>query len=231
MTASEFAVVRSWQSDQRGPVRWILSHAWRQKIFVLGVFFGAFSNAALAAAVPILVGQAFDAVTASPPDLGGLGGAAALTAVSQVVRSALLLIRNFSAEVIGQRIERDARDELYASLIGKSMSFHDLQPTGDLMARATNDVREINLLFNPGVNIVVGSANFLFMPIFVAPSIHPQLILTPLVYLLAYVLSVWHYLRRLRPAAAQVPQEFGAMNATLAEAIDGIETVKGAAQE
>jgi ATP-binding cassette subfamily B protein len=231
MAASEFAIIQTWQSDRRGPTRWIWSHVLRHKLFILGVFFGAFSNAALAAAVPVLVGRAFDAVTASPPDLGGLGTAAALIAVSQVVRGGLQLVRNFSAEVLGQRMERDTRDELYVSLIGKSMSFHDLQPTGDLMARATNDVREVNFMFSPGINLVIGSANFLFMPLFVAPGIHPQLVLAPLLYLGAYVVSVWAYLRQLTPAAEQVRRTFGQMNAVLAEAIEGIETVKGASQE
>jgi ATP-binding cassette subfamily B protein len=231
MTASEFAVTQTWHSDRRGAVRWIQSHVLRHKLFILGVFFGALSNAALAAAVPVLVGQAFDAVTASPADLRGLGVAAALIAVSQVVRGVLQMMRNFSAEVIGQRLERDTRDELYVSLIGKSMSFHDLQPTGDVMARATNDVREINLMFNPGVNLVVGSATFLLMPLFVAPTIYPSLIVAPAVYLLAYVISVWAYLRRLQPAAERVRREFGQMNTVLAEAIEGVETVKGAAQE
>ncbi len=231
MTASEFAISRTWQSDRRGPVRWIWSHALRHKLFILGILVGALSNAALAAAVPVLVGQAVDAVTAAPADLGGLGWAAALIAGSQLVRGGLQLMRNFSAEVIGQRMERDTRDELYASLIGKGMSFHDLQPTGDLMARATNDVREINMMFSPGFNLVIGSAAFLFMPLFVAPTIHPHLILAPVLYLAAYGLSLWDYLRRLQPAAAQVRRTFGRMNATLAEAIEGIETVKGAAQE
>jgi ATP-binding cassette subfamily B protein len=231
MTVSEFALARGWQSDRRGPARWIVSHVLRHRLFILGVFFGAFSNAALAAAVPVITGRAFDQVQASPPDLHGLGMAAILIAVSQLVRAALQLIRNYSSEVIGQRMERDTRDELYASLIGKSMSFHDLRPTGEVMARATNDVREINLMLNPGVNLVVGSANFLFMPLFVAPTLHPQLILAPLLYLLAYVVSVRSYLRQLRPAAERVRREFGQMNATLAEAIEGIETVKGAAQE
>jgi ATP-binding cassette subfamily B protein len=231
MTASEFAIAGTWQSDRRGPVRWLLSHALRHKLFILGVLLGALSNAALAAAAPLLVGQAFDAVTASPPDLRGVGTAAALVAGSQLIRAVLQLMRNFSSEVIGQRLERDTRDELYASLIGKSMSFHDLQPTGDVMARATNDVREINLMFNPGLNLVIGSANFLFMPLFVAPSIHPQLVVAPLVYLLAYAVSVRSYLRQLRPAAERVRREFGHMNTALAEAMEGIETVKGAAQE
>ena len=229
--ASEFAIAQSWTSDRRGPVRWLWSHTLRHKLQILGVLFGAFSNAALAALAPVLVGQAFDAVSATLADLGTLGRAAALIAGSQVLRGGLQLVRNFSAEVIGQRMERDTRDELYSSLIGKSMSFHDLQPTGEVMARATNDVREVNFMFNPGLNLVIGSANFLFMPLFVAPAIAPQLLAAPLVYLVAYVISVRAYLRQLNPAAQQVRDEFGKMNAVLAEAIEGIETVKAAAQE
>jgi ATP-binding cassette subfamily B protein len=116
-------------------------------------------------------------------------------------------------------------------LIGKSMSFHDRQSIGDIMARATNDVREVNLLMNPGVNIVVGSAAFMFFPIILAQRIQPQLVLVPLGFLVGYVFAVWYYLRRLAPATEGVRRNFGRMNATLAEAIEGVETVKGAAQE
>jgi ATP-binding cassette subfamily B protein len=232
MSVSEFEVSREWESDRRGPVHWILSHVRRHKLFVAGMLVGAAGNAALAAAMQLLIGRAVNAVTAVPADLQELTMAAALVAGSQLVRGLVLqLMRNWSSEVLGQRLERDIRDELYASLIGKSMSFHDMHPTGDLMARATNDVRQVNLMFNPGINLVVGSANFLLMPLIVAPSIHPQLLLTPVVYLLAYVFSVRSYLRRLRPATERVRHRFGEMNTTLAEAIDGVETVKGAAQE
>ena len=41
--------------------------------------------------------------------------------------------RNFSSEVLGQRLERDMRAELYASLLGKSMTFHSLRPVGEIM--------------------------------------------------------------------------------------------------
>lgn len=193
---------------------------------------GAAGNAALAAAMPLFIGQAVSAVTSTPADIQRLTSAAVWVAVSQLIRGLFLQLgRNWSSEMLGQRLERDIRDELYASLLGKSMSFHDSQPTGDLMARATNDVRQVNLMFNPGVNMVVGSANFLLMPLIAAPSIHPQLVTAPILYLLAYVFAVRSYLRKLRPATERVRQEFGDMNTSLAEAIDGIETVKGAAQE
>lgn len=209
----------------------MFSHIWRYKIYILGILIGALGNAGGGAVMPLLVGQAFNAVTRQPPDLSALGVAALLIVVSQIVRAVLQLGRNFSSEIIGQRIERDARDELYTALIGKSMSFHDRQSIGDIMARATNDVREVNLLMNPGVNIVVGSAAFLIFPVIIGPRIHPQLILVPLFYVVAYVWAVVYYLRKLAPATEQVRRNFGQMNAVLAEAIEGVETVKGAAQE
>jgi ATP-binding cassette subfamily B protein len=212
-------------------MRWILSHTLRHKPVILGLFAGALGNAVLAAVMPMFVGRAFDAVIETPPDLRGLVVASVAVVVSQLVRGVLQLGRNWSGETIGQRLERDIRDELYVSLLGKSMSFHDMQSTGDLMARATNDVREINVMFNPGINMVVGSAMFLFVPLYFILTIHPQLVLVPLGYLLLYFFIVRSYLRELRPATERVRREFGRMNTRLAEAIEGIETVKGAAQE
>ena len=65
MSASEFAITTSFQSDRRSPVRWVLSHVLRNRIFILTMFLGAFGNAALAALVPVYIGRAFDAAVAS----------------------------------------------------------------------------------------------------------------------------------------------------------------------
>jgi len=228
---SEFVVSPAYPTDRRSPLRWIFSHLIHNWVFIVTMLVGAFGNAALAAVVPILIGVAFDAVLATPANMAGIGWAALGIVVSQVVRSVLQLGRNFSSEVLGQRLERDAREELYVSLLGKSMTFHALQPVGDTMARATNDVREVNRMFNPGVNLVVGSAFFLLMPVFLAPRYHPSLILAPAFFLITYALALARYLRILSPVSDWVRESFGSLNSRLAEAIDGIETVKGASQE
>ncbi len=231
MTAVEFALPHPLRTDRRTPTRWVASHVRRHSWLVLSMLVGAFGNAALAAAVPVLIGRAFNAILESPPRTDALLPTALLIAASQVLRGVLQLGRNFSAELIGQRLERDIRDELYGSLLGKSMTFHNLQPLGDTMARATNDVREVNLMFSPGFNLVVGSANFLLLPILVAPSYHPSLILVPGLFLIAYALSLWQYLSELKPISESARKAFGNLNAHLAQAVDGIEIVKGHAQE
>jgi ATP-binding cassette subfamily B protein len=231
MAVAEFTLPRAPASDRRTPTRWIASHVARHAWIVVMLLVGAVGNAALAAVVPLMIGQAFNLVLGGQADAAALARVAGIIVLSQIVRGALQLGRNFGAELLGQRLERDIRSELYVSLLGKSMTFHNLQPVGDTMARATNDVREINLMFNPGFNLVIGSANFLILPLIVAPAIHPSLILTPLFFLTAYVAALWQYLRELRPVTEEVRAAFGRMNSRLAEAIDGIEVVKGSAQE
>ena len=55
--------------------------------------------------------------------------------------------------------------------------------------------------------------------------------LTPLVFAISYLVSMVFYVRDLQPVTAEVRRTFGVMNGGLAESIDGIATVKGAAQE
>ena len=192
---------------------------------------GAIGNAALAAVVPVLTGDAFNAMLKPVPDTSVLLPLALTIGISQVIRGALQLGRNFGAELLAQRMERQVRDELYLSLLGKSMTFHNLQPVGDTMARTTNDVREVNYMFSPGVNLVVGSFVFLLMPIFVAGRYHPSLILTPIIFILLYFLFLVKYLQDLSPITDEVRGTFGQMNTHLSESLDGVEVVKGAAQE
>lgn len=227
---TEFTASIDFNTDRSSPVRWLASHVSRQKWYVVLMFVGAFGNAALAAASPILIGIAFNALLDSR-DMETIAMAALGIVGTQLLRALLQLGRNFSSEVIGQRLERDTREELYTSLLGKSMEFHDRQSVGDIMARATNDVREVNRMLNPGFNLVVGSANFLIMPLLVGPSYHPSLILAPLFFMITYVLSLARYLRVLDPITDRARLSFGYLNSRLAESIDGIETVKGAAQE
>ena len=212
-------------------MRWVISHAARYWPIIILMLVGAYGNGALAGVVPTYVGQAFDDMLAVPPRLNVLIPLALAIGISQVVRGVLQFGRNFGAELMAQRIERDIRDELYLALLGKSMTFHNLQPVGDTMARATNDVREVNFMFSPGLNLVVGSFFFLIVPLYAGPRIHPDLWLVPVIFTIAYFFALVNYLQTLSPVTDAVRGAFGTMNTHLSEALDGVETMKGAAQE
>ncbi|PJF27263.1 MAG: ABC transporter ATP-binding protein, partial [Phototrophicales bacterium] len=59
----------------------------------------------------------------------------------------------------------------------------------------------------------------------------PQLAIVPVLFLISYLWVQVSYLRALAPTAQGVRRTFGEMNANAAEALDGLQVVKGAAQE
>jgi len=229
--SAEFTLQRKHTANRSTPAKWIVSHASRYSPIIIMILIGGLGNAVLAAVVPVMVGDAFNQMLVANPDTSILLPLALILGGSQIARGVLQLGRNFGAELMAQKIERDIRDELYVSLLGKSMTFHNLQPVGDTMARATNDVREVNFMFSPGINLVVGSFMFLVMPFFFAPQYHISLLLAPSLYTIAYFIALWHYLRTLSPITDDVRNTFGTMNTHLSEALDGVEIMKGAAQE
>lgn len=233
MDIAEFSIPQKFKTNRSSPARWVLSHALQHWFALPLALFAALANAALMSISPIMIGQAYNLITS--PDAGQrlaeLGRIALILGGSQVVRSSLQLLRNLMFELVAQRTERDVREELYISLLGKSMTFHSLQSVGDTMARATNDVRTVNLLFNPGLNQIIGSLSFLFMPVILAPRYHPDLVLTPIIFIFFFILALWEYMVRLKPVTNEVRESFGAINSQLSESLDGIETVKGASQE
>jgi len=228
---SEFSFKTKYKTNRKTPALWIATHAIQQWPWILMALTGAISNAALASLVPIYIGRAFNVILSPEPSLAIIGRFAIIIGISQTLRGFLQFCRNFGFEIIAQNIEKFVRQELYVNLLGKSMTFHNLQSVGDLMARATNDVREVNYMFSPGFNLVIGSLNFLLIPLFVGPSYHPALIATPIAFIVLYILALWHYLTILNPITGRVRQTFGELNSRLAEAIDGVEIVKGSAQE
>ncbi len=231
LPASEFVVANNFSYDKRSPFRWIVAHTRRYFPFIITFFIGAFCNGLGASIIPILIGIAFNTVLSAHPDMTIVVWCALGAIGSQALRAILQYMRNVSAELIGQRVERDARQELYADLLGKSMAFHSMQSVGDIMARATNDVHELYLMYSQGLNLIFGSSFFLIFPLVLSPGISPTLVVSPLLFTIAYAVTVRAHIARMQPATAKVRATFGAMNASLAEAIDGIETVKGASQE
>lgn len=231
MIKREFSLENEHHYNRSGPVQWIISHLNRYPIFPLIVILAAILNGWTFSYARVLVGQAADLIITpgwQPSELLVIALGVMGLAVGQSLTG---LIRNFAVEFLAQRIERDARDELYVSLLGKSQTFHGRQRIGDIMARATNDVRSLNLMFSPGLMLIVNSVMITIMPIVLIGRLEGQLLLTPLVFVALLVVTVADYNKRLKPVSMALREQFGKMNAGLAETIAGIEVVKANARE
>ena len=61
--------------------------------------------------------------------------------------------------------------------------------------------------------------------------LHPTLVFAPVLFTIAYFIFLSNYLKTLSPITDEVRSTFGTMNTHLSEALDGVEIMKGAAQE
>ena len=105
---------------------------------------------------------------------------------------------------------RDSREELYISLLGKSQTFHDQQRVGDIMARATDDMNQMNFMINPGVLFICQTVMGLTIPVIWIATIRFELLLVPAIFLSCCILS-WcvRYSRRLNPVVNSQREAFG----------------------
>ncbi|MEV0593206.1 ABC transporter ATP-binding protein [Nonomuraea cavernae] len=230
-SSSEFSVSGP-RYNGRGPVRWIWSHLRRHPLHLVGFLGGSLVMVVLNALVPQLTGEAFDAVLGERGEPGAVLGLLALALLAIVSARGLFdLAARLSSEVLAKRLERDARDELYVSLLGKSQTFHNRQRVGDLMARAANDIRQLSIMITPGVDLIVDSGLTGLVPLFFIGAIDPRLLLVPGVFAVTFVIALWHYMRQLNPVATGMREQFGDLNAGLNQAVRGIEVIKVTAQE
>ena len=227
----EFSVAGEHVYNRSGPKRWIFSHLLRYPGFLTSFLIAATLTNVLYSAVPRLTGVAFDEVLMPEPSPARLLTIALVILGLVLVRGLVDMTNSWSVETLGQRMERDAREELYISLLGKSQTFHNRQRIGDIMARATNDVRQLNPMMNPGVSLITELIMGIIAPLTFIALMSVELLVAPVLFVIAYIFALRRYVNQLNPVASAQRKRFGEMNAGLTETITGIEVVKSAVQE
>lgn len=229
---AEFSAAENVSYDRRSPFRWIVSHVLRFKALLAAFIGGSLIAALLNGMIPGLTGSAFDEVLGSSGDRNSALIRIALLLLGVVIlRGAFDILARYAIEIMGKRLERDARVELFTSLLGKSQTFHNRQQVGDLMARSTNDVRQLGFMLSPGVDLILDSMTALIVPFLFIALIDLRLLLVPGLFVVGFFFTLRHYMRRLGPVSEQMRSQFGVVNAGLNEAVRGIEVIKATGQE
>ncbi|HEY3269419.1 MAG TPA: ABC transporter transmembrane domain-containing protein [Armatimonadota bacterium] len=160
-----------------------------------------------------------------------LGLVVLLYVVTRIASLAVSVARGRTVAYLGGRITYDIRTQLYRALQRLSLSFYDKRQTGSILARVTNDTRELQGALIDGlqfflVNILIVGAIvgvLLFMNWRLALLV---LIPTPIVIFCSLVFwrRIWAMFRRYFHANSR-------MTGTLADVLNGIRVVKAFAQE
>lgn len=230
MTRREFTIANEYTYDHRSPLRWLAAHILRYPVLLITFLLTTVGMAASQSMSAVMVGRAFDTVL-NNAGVSALTIAALLTVSAYVGYGLFDIVNSMAIRVLAQRVERDARDELYLSLLSKSQTFHGRQRVGDLMARVTNDVQQVNQFVSPALGMTTESTLTLIIPLITIATLDYKLLLTPVLFLIGLTVALRYHNLNLRPVAGLLRSRFGTMNAGLAETITGIEVVKGFAQE
>jgi ATP-binding cassette subfamily B protein len=220
------------KARQKGVRAWIIKHIlYKSNKYYLALFFTLVILASFFGSILfVIIGKAVDVFSAGRSDLV-LNYTIIVLLVGLGAPILGLLSRTFR-EIVAQKIERDTRREFYLNLLGKSQSFHDNQRIGDIMARATNDVRFLNFLISPAIGMLFVAAVNLIVPIFLIIAGYPlELIILPVVFSVIFIVYLRKFLKKLAPPSLSRRIAFGEMNTVLNESFDGIEIVKSMAQE
>jgi len=102
------------------------------------------------AAVPLVIRSAIDALTAHRPLPVILWLTLLLVAIA-LARSIFQYWMRVILIGISRDIEYDLRNDLFAHLVSLSPDFYARHRTGDIMARATNDLNAVRMMLGPGI--------------------------------------------------------------------------------
>ena len=133
--------------------------------------------------------------------------------------------------VMGSKIERDMRAEIFGHFQLLSFSYFDDQKVGQLMSRITNDLFDISELLHHGPENIILSAIKLVGAMIILTSISPTLALValailPFMFAFAYVMN-----GKMRKAFRNNRVKIAEINAQIEDNLSGIRVVKSFATE
>jgi ATP-binding cassette, subfamily B, multidrug efflux pump len=128
--------------------------------------------------------------------------------------------------LLGQRVMRDLRIEIFAHLQRLSVSFFDRNPVGRLVTRVTSDVESLNELFTAGVVAGIGDL-FTLLAISVAMLlIDWRLALAAFAVIPGVVIASNVFRVRVREAYRAIRTRLARINAFLQERVSGVRVVQ-----
>jgi len=142
----------------------------------------------------------------------------------------LFLTRRFTI-FASRRIENDLRDHIFEHIQKQTPSFFHENPTGDLMARATNDLAAVRLMVGPGImysaNTVV-SGSFVLVNLFL---IETTLALITLAFLPVMGFAVYRFGRAIHWRFEKIQDQFGVVTARAQENLAGVRIIRSYVRE
>src|SRR2546428_12755465 len=142
--------------------------------YVLGTFC-VFLHNGIWILFPLVIRRAVNDLQSGPVTAHKLGVNALLLLAVAVTKGVFQFLTRWIVIGVSREIEFDLRNDLFRHLERLSYSFYQRTRTGDIMARATNDLNAVRMLLGPAImysaNTIVFTAGALAFMLHISPKL------------------------------------------------------------
>ncbi|HZN10074.1 MAG TPA: ABC transporter ATP-binding protein [Blastocatellia bacterium] len=210
---------------------WLVSYLKKYRgDLMLGTLF-VLASVAFGVFVPRLVGQAIDDLQGGELTYRVIGRAALMIVGVSVASGIALFLQRRTLINMSRYIEYDLRQDFYAHLQRLPLAYYQSQRTGDLMARATNDLGAVRQIAGPAI---MYSEQALFRLLIIVPlmlQISVRLTLILLLTMPLVSLTVKYFGEQIHVRFEKIQEFFSEISARSQENLSGVRVVRAYAQE
>lgn len=181
-------------------------------------------------ASPLLVGRTVDALRADVSRQTLLGYALLLVGIT-LVQGVFNYLQRMILVGMSRDIEFDLRNRYFGSLEAQPSGFFQEHPTGDLMARATNDLQAVRMLCGPAIMYAFGTFCTAIGSLFFMAQIDLRLTLLALATTPLVAGSTKLFGQRIHNLFTEVQGRFSDISTRVQESLAGVRVVRAYAQE
>jgi ATP-binding cassette subfamily B protein len=132
---------------------------------------------------------------------------------------------------VSREIEYDLRNDMFRHLESLSYSYYQKNRTGDIMARATNDLNAVRMLLGPAIMYTANTLVFTAVALIFMWHISPKLTLYAFAPLPLASIIVQYFGRRIHERFEKIQAQFSEISARAQENFSGARVIRAYAQE
>src|SRR5437660_7600917 len=132
---------------------------------------------------------------------------------------------------ISREIEYELRNDLFAHLEALSYPYYQRNRTGDIMARATNDLNAVRMLLGPAIMYTANTFVFTVLALFFMWKTSPRLTLYAFVPLPLASITIQYFGRKIHERFERIQAQFSDISARAQENFSGARVIRAYTQE
>src|SRR5215813_3788108 len=183
---------------------------------------------------PLVIGRAIDSLKSaqlSPETMHQIGGLVVLILLVAASKGIFQFLTRWIVIGVSREIEFDLRNDLFRHLEGLSYSFYQRTRTGDIMARATNDLNAVRMLLGPAIMYSANTIVGMIAAVILMFRLSPKLTLYAIVPLPLLSIVVQYFGKKIHERFERIQAMFSDISARAQENFSGVRVIRAYGQE